>query len=153
MQITRRAFLGYCSVCGAALAAPGCCRFHHHGPPVTTARGLDPPNVAHPELPAWPVDPEIEARKEQIRLAWQNRPRPVRQDGLWPYLLIRAFAGDQGARPIVRSPFRAPGLSPDIIVVEGFPTPPPALAHPPTIYSSHSPPGSTSTFPLRVCNF
>src|SRR5690348_11146755 len=106
MTVNRRQFLQYCAVCGAALTVPGCC-CRHYKPPcppcpppaLTPPRGLDPPHIAHGHLPPWPTDPQIEARKAHIRGLWLTRPRPVRQDGMWPYLLIRGYPGDRGARP------------------------------------------------------
>jgi hypothetical protein len=125
MPVTRRGFLRYCAICGVALGVPGC-RHRYHHPPVcppcptlfTPPRGLDPPRPAQGQLPPWPVDPDFNARKEQLRKDWLTRPKPARQDGFWPYLLIRAFRDDRGARPV------NPGLSPDIMVAEGFPVPP-----------------------------
>jgi hypothetical protein len=126
MPATRREFLQYCVVCGAVLTLPDCCCRHYRPPcppcpppSLTPPRGVDPPHIIHPQLPPWPVDPQIEARKAHIRGIWLTQPKLLRQDGMWPYLLIRAFPGDHGARPTT------PGTSPDIVVAEGFPAPPP----------------------------
>jgi hypothetical protein len=102
VQITRRTFLQYSSMGGLAFSIPGCREWPCDDcppPTVTPPRGLKPPKITPVQLPPWPSDPEIEARKRQIRIAWSSRPRPLRQDGMWTYLLIRAFPGDKGARP------------------------------------------------------
>lgn len=147
MRVSRRIFLQYCGVCGAALTLPGCCCHHYQPPcpvcpplPLTPPRGVDPPNLIHPELPPWPIGPDIGGRVGHIRGIWGTQPRPPRQDGMWPYLLIRAVPGDHGARP------KTPGISPDILVAEGFPaspsTSPPSFCHP----------DSTWTIFVRVWN-
>jgi len=78
-------------------------------------RGGDPgePGPKPPEEPVYGSDPDL---RERLREFVKERERPSRQDELWPYLLVRAFAGDAGRR--------APPLgwfweSPDVIVVPG----------------------------------
>ncbi|MDP8975424.1 MAG: hypothetical protein M3N28_03475 [Actinomycetota bacterium] len=77
-------------------------------------RGGDPRDPGpRPEEPAFGSDPDL---RERLREFVARRERPPRQDELWPFLLVRAFAGDTG----VRSP--AVGWfweSPDVIVVPG----------------------------------
>lgn len=105
-------------------------------PDATPPRGLDPPTLSSSKLASSPKpflfsdDPQTKARKEQLRAAWTARPRPARQDGMFPYLLIRAAPGDQGARPAVL------GQSPDILVWAGFPPASP----------------NTATFQNNVCD-
>ena len=62
-----------------------------------------------------------------------NTPPPVRDvtraDGLWPYLLIRAFPGDIGQRPLqpddIPPGYESLALSPDILITPaGAPGPP-----------------------------
>ncbi|PZS03015.1 MAG: hypothetical protein DLM69_03355 [Candidatus Chloroheliales bacterium] len=84
-------------------------------------RGDDPANLhrddGSPQPP--PLTPEQKKRRDILEREIDNvikeRP-PSRQDGIWPYLLIRAYLGDHGVRP-------APGNyfweSPDIIVCRG----------------------------------
>jgi hypothetical protein len=122
MPVTRREFLKGCVICGAMITPPArVCKKHFPWqkcpPSVTSARGVNPAKLAPKNVFSWPDDPQIQARKASIREAWNARPAPLRQDGLWPYLLVRALPGDHGARPIT------PGTSPDILIAEGFPAP------------------------------
>ncbi|HEY0378147.1 MAG TPA: hypothetical protein VGC87_14610 [Pyrinomonadaceae bacterium] len=79
-------------------------------------RGEDPKSVRHDPKPHEPArDP---AKVKEVRAFIDRRlkqKRRVRQDGLWPYLLIRAVPGDHGVRPL-SVPFWE---SPDIIIVPG----------------------------------
>ncbi|MDQ1722224.1 MAG: hypothetical protein QOI26_1958 [Pseudonocardiales bacterium] len=77
-------------------------------------RGGDPDPTGEP-VSTRPdrVDPEAVKRARE----WFGRhKRPSRQDGLWPYLLIRAFPGDTGVR---QPPVGYFWESPDIRVYEG----------------------------------
>ena len=81
------------------------------------ARGTAPEHRDHtsPKLP--PVDP---VRLEQVKAAvetWMETKGGIRQEGVWPYLLIRGIVGDQGVRPL--PPGTVSWESPDIHVVEG----------------------------------
>lgn len=87
-----------------------------------TQRGDDPRNVRHDEpQPRKPItDAEYQRRKKLVQAhfsAWKEK-HHTRQDGIWPYLLVRAFAGDHGGgRPMWQpQPFWE---SPDILVVPG----------------------------------
>jgi hypothetical protein len=84
---------------------------------VDKERGADPAEVLHSSPPAEPVlrsAPVTRAAVETrlARLAPRNR---VRQDGLWPFLLIRDFVGDDGRARLTRELRQ----SPDIVVVPG----------------------------------
>jgi len=157
MQVTRRDFLGQCAICGAMLTLGGCCARHPRSwwcqpcpPPITPPRGVDPPNITPFKVPPWPVDPNV---VNQILTDWSNRPKPARQDGMWPYLVIRSFPGDFGARPSVRR-----FSSPDVLVAEGFPAPPPSFENiflcnsrsPCTIYVRVWNVGSLGAFPVTL---
>jgi hypothetical protein len=81
------------------------------------ARGSTPEHRdrTHPKLP--PVDP---VRLEQVKAAvetWMETKGGVRQEGVWPYLLIRGVVGDQGVRPFPQGTVF--WESPDIKLVEG----------------------------------
>ncbi len=80
-------------------------------------RGEDPKSVRHDPKPQEPAtDP---GKMKEVRAFIDRRlkqKRRVRQDELWPYLLIRAVPGDHGVRPLA-VPFWE---SPDIIVVPGI---------------------------------
>jgi hypothetical protein len=80
-------------------------------------RGSDPANV-HPD-PSPPTQPKYESdpqlRKRIRATLGDQRPRK-RQEGIWPYLLIRAFPGDHGVR---LPPLNNFWESPDILVVKG----------------------------------
>jgi hypothetical protein len=80
-------------------------------------RGETPESHRPPESKLPPVDPK---RREQVGAhvrQWMDEKGRTRQNGLWPYLLIRAILGDHGIRPIPSpTPFWE---SPDIYVVEG----------------------------------
>ena len=58
---------------------------------------------------------ESEWRKPSASMWTKDHKPPSRQDGLWPYLLIRAYAGDSGVR---LPPVGYFWESPDILVVE-----------------------------------
>ena len=83
-------------------------------------RGEDPKSVRHDPKPQEPQpDPEKERERKKTRAFidhWRKEKGRVRQDGLWPYLLIRAVPGDHGVRPLT-VPFWE---SPDILVVPGI---------------------------------
>jgi hypothetical protein len=76
-------------------------------------RGGDPDSSSDPVVrPDKPDEANLERAKE-----WFGRQKhPGRQDGLWPYLLIRAFPGDTGVRQPPVSYFWE---SPDIRVYAG----------------------------------
>jgi hypothetical protein len=76
-------------------------------------RGGDPDNPTQPEVPADKPDPE---RVKEVTAWLHDKRHPSRQDGLWPYLLIRAFPGDTGVRQPPVSYFWE---SPDIRVYQG----------------------------------
>lgn len=81
-------------------------------------RGETPASHRPRETKFPPVDPK---RREQVEAhirQWMDEKGRTRQDGLWPYLLIRAYLGDHGVRPVPwpPTPFWE---SPDIFVVEG----------------------------------
>jgi hypothetical protein len=80
-------------------------------------RGRDPSTVVRSARPAEPVfrsDPATRAKVNTRldRLAPRYR---VRQDGLWPFLLIRDFLGDDGKTRLTRDLRQ----SPDLLVVPG----------------------------------
>lgn len=76
-------------------------------------RGGDPDNPSDPTVEPDKPDPE----RVKLVTAWLHDKRhPPRQDGLWPYLLIRAHPGDTGVRQPPVSYFWE---SPDIRVYEG----------------------------------
>lgn len=83
-----------------------------------TQRGETPKHRDHrsdDKLP--PVDPKRRKEVEAHVFHWIREKGRTRQNGLWPYLLIRAYAGDHGVRPVASpTPFWE---SPDIHVVEG----------------------------------
>ena len=86
-------------------------------------RGTDSASVRPNHKPQEPR-PEEDERERQRRAEIermiereQDKRGRVRQEGLWPYLLIRGYAGDHGVRPISSQPF---WCSPDIIVVPGI---------------------------------
>lgn len=78
-------------------------------------RGGDPgdPGPQPPKEPVYGSDPDL---RESLRAFLRERERPSRQDELWPYLLVRAFAGDTGRRS---PPLGWFWESPDVIVVPG----------------------------------
>lgn len=78
-------------------------------------RGGDPddPGPQPPKEPVYGSDPDL---RERLREFIRERERPSRQDELWPYLLVRAFAGDTGRR---WPPLGWFWESPDVIVVPG----------------------------------
>jgi hypothetical protein len=77
-------------------------------------RGGDPDHTSDPVPPRPdPLDPEAVDRAKE----WLNRHKsPSRQDGFWPYLLIRAYPGDTGVR---QPPVGYFWESPDVRVYEG----------------------------------
>lgn len=79
-------------------------------------RGGDPadPGPKPPEGPIYGSDPDL---RERLHEFVTSRERPPRQDELWPYLLVRAFAGDTGRRS---PPLGWFWESPDVIVVPGI---------------------------------
>jgi hypothetical protein len=85
-----------------------------------TQRGKDPSTVRHDPKPREPErNPDLEPRREQVRALIDRLVREngrVRQEGLWPYLLIRYKPGDYGVRPTIGPRWE----SPDIIVVPGI---------------------------------
>ena len=111
MSLTRRRFIEYCAMGSAVSGLPWDSPLRPLNmlfpPDATPPRGLDPPKLSSSKLVSSPKpflfsdDPQVTARKEQLRAAWTAHPRPTRQDGMFPYLLIRAAPGDQGARPAV----------------------------------------------------
>lgn len=79
----------------------------------TAERGGDPATSTDPTVTPDAPNPD---RVKQVT-AWLNdKQHPSRQDGLWPYLLIRAHPGDTGVRQPPVSYFWE---SPDIRVYEG----------------------------------
>ena len=76
-------------------------------------RGGDPDNPTDPRVTPDKPDPD---RIKQVTAWLHDRRHPSRQDGLWPYLLIRAQPGDTGVR---RPPVSYFWESPDIRVYEG----------------------------------
>jgi hypothetical protein len=76
-------------------------------------RGGDPDNPTEPKVAPDKPDPD------RVKKVWgwlHDRRHPPRQDGLWPYLLIRAAQGDTGVR---QPPVGYFWESPDIRVYEG----------------------------------
>jgi hypothetical protein len=81
-------------------------------------RGNDPNNV-HPD-PSPPTQPKYESDpqlRKRIRAILVEERSKKRQEGIWPYLLIRAFPGDYGVR---LPPLNMFWESPDIQVVKGI---------------------------------
>jgi len=78
-----------------------------------TERGGDPDNPTEPKVTPGQPDPD---RVKQVTAWLHDKRHPSRQDGLWPYLLIRAYPGDTGVRQPAVSYFWE---SPDIRVYEG----------------------------------
>jgi hypothetical protein len=76
-------------------------------------RGGDPDSSTNPVITPNRADPE---QVKRVRAWLGRREHPSRQDGLWPYLLIRAFPGDTGVR---QPPVGYFWESPDIRVYEG----------------------------------
>ncbi|HEX2856247.1 MAG TPA: hypothetical protein VHO26_02045 [Propionibacteriaceae bacterium] len=76
-------------------------------------RGGEPPAGPDPTVTPDPADP---AEVKRVRAWLGDKEHPPRQDGLWPYLLIRAFPGDTGVR---QPPVNYFWESPDIRVYEG----------------------------------
>lgn len=84
----------------------------------STTRGSDPPGVRRQERrsePAYSSDPKKRDRLD-ARLRRELPKVRVRQDGLWPFLLIRTHLGDTGQRPILQLILYE---SPDIMMIEG----------------------------------
>jgi hypothetical protein len=83
--------------------------------PNATGRGGDPDQTSSQPIPSRDddVDPE---RVRRVRAWLGDHKRPSRQDGLWPYLLIRAYPGDTGIRQPAVPVFWE---SPDIRVYPG----------------------------------
>ena len=81
------------------------------------ARGQDPRDTVRFTRPAEPTFRSSPATRAAIdtRLARLVPGTRVRQDGLWPFLLIRDHLGDSGRSRITREAVQ----SPDILVVEG----------------------------------
>jgi len=112
-------------------------------------RGDDPANIHHDEGPGQlpPLTDEEKRRRmvmeREINALVHEKP-PSRQHGFWPYLLVRAYLGDHGARP-------APGNyfweSPDIIVCSGV-----LNAYDPNRAVLHPAPGQPHTVFVRVWN-
>ena len=88
-----------------------------------------------------PDDPEL---KKRIHAWVSDHKPPSRQDGLWPYLLIRAYPGDTGIR---NPPVGTFWESPDVRVVEGVVTDPSQGT--PTL---HPQPGVAHTVFVHVWN-
>ncbi len=85
--------------------------------PDDPSRGATPEQREHPPPKLPPVDPK---RLEEVKSAvdaWIQTKGGIRQEGVWPYLLIRGVVGDQGVRPFGQTV--AFWESPDIKVVEG----------------------------------
>jgi hypothetical protein len=83
-------------------------------------RGDDPTKVhqeaPHPTTLKLTGDPELRKKlKNEIENFLTHHPKK-RQDGIWPYLLIRAYTGDFGVRQPPPAVF---WQSPDIIVIQG----------------------------------
>lgn len=76
-------------------------------------RGGAPDNPTEPQVTPDKPDPE---RVKQVTAWLHDKRHPSRQDGLWPYLLIRAQQGDTGVRQPPVSYFWE---SPDIRVYQG----------------------------------
>src|SRR5437879_4047691 len=84
-------------------------------------RGGDPQPPHHDAAPTKPTYRSDPARRATLKgmLPSIFERRRFRQDLLLPYLLIRAFPGDHGIRPIPQQ--RSASESPDIVVVPGAP--------------------------------
>lgn len=78
-----------------------------------TQRGGEPDQPASAPATGDKPDPD---RVKQVGAWLRDHRHPPRQDGLWPYLLIRAYAGDTGVRQPPVSYFWE---SPDIRVYQG----------------------------------
>jgi hypothetical protein len=82
-------------------------------------RGKDPENIRIGTPSVTPVLSSHPQTRQDLRKRLENylidRPKK-RQDGIWPYLLIRAYSNDHGVRQPPPNPFWE---SPDIIVVPG----------------------------------
>jgi hypothetical protein len=94
-------------------------------------RGEDPQDVRH-DLPSLVPIAIDEERRKKIEIwinQWFEENKPKRQHGPWPYLLIRAFLGDHGVRPVQTGIFWE---SPDIIVIQGDVSTP--IGHTPTLH-------------------
>ncbi len=112
-------------------------------------RGDDPPNVHHDDGPPQepPLTPDEKKRRaeleREIDATLKEKP-PSRQDGIWPYLLVRAYLGDHGVRP-------APGNyfweSPDILVCRGI-----ISVYDSNLAVLHPAPGQPHTLFVRVWN-
>ena len=114
-------------------------------------RGSDPPSTKpdteEPTAPKPTSEEEVRREKEiEDYVDRQGKERPHdRQDQLWPYLLIRGFAGDDGARPM-------PGGQPfwestDVLVVPGT-----VDAYDGVSATLHPQPGVAHTVFVRVWN-
>jgi hypothetical protein len=79
-------------------------------------RGETPEHREHRPDKLPPVDPKRRKEVEGHVFKWIREKGRTRQNGLWPYLLIRAYAGDHGVRPVAPMPCWE---SPDILVIEG----------------------------------
>lgn len=79
-------------------------------------RGADPADPG-PKAAEGPNYGSTEDMRERLREFVTSKERPPRQDELWPYLLVRAFAGDTGRRSPALGWFWE---SPDVIVVPGI---------------------------------
>jgi hypothetical protein len=80
-----------------------------------TGRGGDPDTTSGEPIPSRDEKTDDD-RLRHIRAWLGDHKRPSRQDGLWPYLLIRAFPGDTGVR---QPPVPVFWESPDIRVYPG----------------------------------
>lgn len=98
-------------------------------------RGGDPSTPSDPIKPR--NDPPDPAAVAGVQDWLHRREPPSRQDGLWPYLLIRAFPGDKGVR---QPPVGFFWESPDIRVYEGDVTDPSAAT--PTLHPRRGVPHS-----------
>jgi len=86
--------------------------------PAPDTRGSNPPAVhrhVRRTKPAYSSDANERARLD-ARLEKELPKVRIRQDGLWPFLLIRTHLGDTGKRPILQ---RILYESPDIMMIEG----------------------------------
>jgi hypothetical protein len=92
--------------------------------PNAAGRGGDPDTSSNPSIPPLDSKPDA-AQLERVRGWLSEHKRPARQDGLWPYLLIRAFPGDTGVRSPALPVFWE---SPDVRVYPGDVTDPSGLA-------------------------
>jgi hypothetical protein len=110
-------------------------------------RGEDPQNVhREPPVSSQPIEVDEDRRKKLdiwIR-QWFEENKPKRQRGPWPYLLIRAFLGDHGVRPVTTGIYWE---SPDVIVIQGDVSTP--VGHTPTLNPTA---GVDHTIFVRVWN-